>query len=174
VLNLQNPEFQEPLLPKFSLKNNESDLLNRIFDKFHLIAIHLKDRKRNKPSFEISDEYDVQDLLQALMMPVYDDIRIDEPTASFAGKFSKIDFTLYGKHIAIEVKIASTTHLEDKISRELLEDLAHYGQNPDLNLLICFIYDPNYDLKKRIQLITDFEAKSTPQLKVKIIIRPKG
>jgi hypothetical protein len=173
-LNKENPEFQEPLLPKISSGTDENDFLDQIFDNFHSIALQLKTRKHNKPSFDISDEYDVQDLLQALMMPVYSDIRIDEPTPSFAGKFSKIDFALNGKHIAIEVKIASNTHIEDKISRELLEDIAHYGKNNDINLLICFIYDPNFDLKKRTQLTTDLEQLSTPKLQVRIVIRPKG
>jgi hypothetical protein len=173
-LNLNNLEFQEPLLLKISSQEDENDFLDQVFDKFHSISLLLKDRKHNKDSFVISDEYDVQDLLQILLMPVYEDIRIDEPTASFAGKFSKIDFTLYGKHIAIEVKIASDTHLEDKISRELLEDIAHYGTNHDLNLLICFIYDPNYNLKKRPQLKTDLESMSTSKLKVKVVIRPRG
>jgi hypothetical protein len=147
--------------------------LRRIFDKFHKIAIQLKDRRKGKTSFIIEDETDVQDLLRALMIPIFEDIRDNEPTPSFAGQFSLIDFTIKEEKVAIETKIASDKHLEDKIGSELLADIARYRKNKDYNHLICFIYDPEFKLKKSNAIKSDLEKESTPNFRIEIIIEPK-
>ena len=41
-------------------------ILERVFSRFHKVARQLRDRYNNKPTLEIEDEYDVQDLLFCL------------------------------------------------------------------------------------------------------------
>jgi hypothetical protein len=63
-------------------------------DRFHAIARQLAQRRVNKPPFEIKDEYDVQDLLHALLRLHFDDIRPEEWTPSYGGGSSRMDFLL--------------------------------------------------------------------------------
>ncbi len=59
---------------------------------FHLVANQLKTRHSNRESLVISDEYDVQDLLHALLHIYFDDIRPEEWTPNYAGGSSRVDF----------------------------------------------------------------------------------
>src|SRR5262249_10805044 len=76
---------------------NRSDIpvfpqIEKLLTRFHLVAQRLKNRRANRPTFFINDEYDVQDLLYALLQIEFDDIRIEEPTPSTAGKSARMDF----------------------------------------------------------------------------------
>ena len=53
---------------------------------------------------EIKDEYDVQDLLNALLRLNFDDVRPEEYTPSYAGSSTRVDFLLKKEKIVIEVK----------------------------------------------------------------------
>ena len=61
---------------------------------FHLIAKQLTNRHNNRETIEIRDEYDVQDLLHAILRIFFEDIRPEESTPSYAGKSSRMDFLL--------------------------------------------------------------------------------
>jgi hypothetical protein len=168
---VNTPEFQESTMEEQG-SIDKIDYLESIFDKFHLVATQLKRRRKGKTPFLINDESDVQDLLKALMTPVFEDIRDNEPTPSYAGQYSLIDFTIKEKKVAIETKFASDTHLDDKIGNELLEDIPRYKKNQSYNLLICFIYDPEFKLKKASSLKSDLESESSSEFDIKVIIEP--
>ena len=53
----------------------------------------------------MDDEYDVQDLMHAILRLHFDDVRPEEWTPSYAGKSSRIDFLLPGERTIIEVKM---------------------------------------------------------------------
>src|SRR5208337_2900846 len=172
IIFLDTPEFQE------SIKNppdviDKSNYLEQIFNKFHLIATRLQNRGKNKEPFLINDESDVQDLLRALITPLFDDIRIEEPTPSFGGNFSKMDFTIKGEKIVIETKIASSSHPGNKIVDELLTDIPRYKKSKDCRLLICFIYDPDFSLREPSAIKIDLEKQSTDKFGVEVVIEPK-
>ncbi len=68
--------------------------LQNLFSKIHRIAKTLRKRHDNRATLDINDEYDVQDLLNALLQIYFDDIRTEEWTPSYAGKCSRIDFVV--------------------------------------------------------------------------------
>ena len=68
--------------------------LKRIFSRFHRIARQLRSRHDNRMTIEVNDEYDVQDLLHALLKLFFDDVRAEEWTPSYAGKSARMDFLL--------------------------------------------------------------------------------
>jgi|WetSurMetagenome_2_1015567.scaffolds.fasta_scaffold355490_1 hypothetical protein len=165
---MATPAFQNI---ESNLDIDNIDYLERIFDKFHLIASRLKNRRKNKIPFQIINETDVQDLLLALMTPLFEDIRIDEPTSSFAGQYALIDFAIKDEKIAIETKIASDTHLEKDIGNELNNDIMRYKQDKKYSLLICFIYDPEIKLKNA-SVLKDLEKESTKEFEIWVEISP--
>ena len=79
----------------FKLKNKNKhqtskiEILELIFNNFHTIAKQLTYRRENRSTLHIDDEYDVQDLLNALLLIPFDDIRPEEWTPSQGGKSSR-------------------------------------------------------------------------------------
>nr|WP_302579088.1 hypothetical protein [Methanobrevibacter arboriphilus] len=127
-------------------KNNDLDeiieLILMIFDKFHLIARQLRNRYNNRETLDINDEYDVQDLLHALLHIYFEDIRPEEYTPSYAGKSSRIDFLLKDFKIAIEVKMTNKNLKEKEVGTQLIDDIARYSEHTHCETLLCFVYDP--------------------------------
>ncbi|WP_417182764.1 hypothetical protein [Alistipes putredinis] len=147
-------------------------ILAQIFNRFNTFANQLKRRYDGRDTIEISDEYDVQDLLQALFKLHFDDVRAEEATPSYAGGASRIDFFLKDREIAIEVKMARKTLKDKVIGEQLLIDIARYKEHPNCKTLYCFVYDPSYLIHNPTGLEKDLNKKSTPELQVKVFIRP--
>ena len=81
-----------------------SRFVRDICDRFHLIVRQLRDRYAGRNTLEMEDEYDVQDLLHALLHLYFDDIRAEEWTPSYAAGNSRIDFLLKNERIIVETK----------------------------------------------------------------------
>ena len=118
------------------------DILSLIFSKFHQVARQLRVRHANRRTLDVKDEYDVQDLLHALLKIHFDDIRPEEWTPSYAGSGSRIDFLLKDEKIVIEVKHTRTGLTDRKLGEELIIDIEKYKTHPDCQQLVCFVYDP--------------------------------
>ena len=93
-----------PWKEKIEMKNRKSKAekplemlqikrLQKILSKFHRVVQKLRDRRNNRETLDVKDEYDVQDLLYALLVIDFDDIRLEESTPSHAGQSAKMDFT---------------------------------------------------------------------------------
>mgnify|MGYP000560094542 FL=1 len=155
-------------------KEQRADLplirIRRILSRFDLVANQLKRRRKNKEPYLVEDEYDVQDLLHALLKVDFDDIRKEEWTPSYAGGASKIDFVLKNEGILVEVKKTSKNTREKEIGEQLLVDIAKYKEYPNIRTLICFIYDPEKWIENPKGLKHDLEKKSTKELNVEVVI----
>ncbi|WP_315739640.1 hypothetical protein [Escherichia coli] len=69
-------------------------------------AMHpLTHRRKGSQSLSFSNEYDVQDLLHALLRPWVQDIRPEEFTPSYAGSSTRMDFLLPAHKLVLETKI---------------------------------------------------------------------
>lgn len=155
-------------------KEQRADLplirIRRILSRFDLVANQLKRRRKNKEPYVVEDEYDVQDLLHALLKVDFDDVRKEEWTPSYAGGASKIDFVLKNEGILVEVKKTSKNTGEKEIGKQLLVDIAKYKEYPNIRTLICFIYDPEKWIENPKGLKHDLEKKSTKELNVEVVI----
>jgi len=148
-------------------------LVEQICSRFHLIARQLKNRYNNRDTFIIEDEYDVQDLLHALLHIYFDDIRPEEWTPSYAGGCSRIDFLLKEEKIIIEVKKTRKTLKEKDVGEQLIVDIEKYRTHPDCKKLFCFVYDPDGWIPNPLGLENDLRKKED-DFEVKVLIVPKG
>jgi hypothetical protein len=148
------------------------DILLAILDRFHLVARQLRKRHGNRPSLKIADEYDVQDLLHALLKLQFDDVRPEEWTPSCAGACSRMDFLLKDEQIVVEVKKTSESLGAKEIGEQLLADIAKYRQHPDCKMLVCFVYDPDHRIGNAVGLQRDLESESSQEMQVVVCIRP--
>lgn len=148
-------------------------LLEQICSRFHLIAKQLKTRHADRESLHISDEYDVQDLLHALLHIYFDDIRPEEWTPSYAGGGARVDFLLKDEKIIIEVKKTRKTLKAKDVGEELIIDMQRYRAHPDCKKLLCFVYDPDGWVSNPRGLENDLNKKED-DFEVKVLIVPKG
>ena len=144
-----------------------------IFSRFHTFVRQLRNRYARRPSIDVNDEYDVQDLLHALLKIHFDDVRSEEYSPSYAGGNSRIDFILKKEKIAIEVKKTRKGLEDKKIGEELLIDIGRYRANPDCETLICCIYDPEGRIVNPRGLEDDIKKTSDSNVEVICIVNSK-
>ena len=170
--------FLDTLIKQFNsselISNNSEDvltILEQIFSRFHGINLKLQNRHDNRPTIKIDDEYDVQDLLHALLTLYFDDIRSEEFTNSSAGRNSRIDFLLKREKVMIEVKKTRQGLQDRKLGDELKIDISSY-KYPEASTLVFFVYDPDALIQNSNAIIDDLENLSKEELSVRVFIYP--
>ena len=136
-----------------------SNCLDRIFTRFHNVARQLRTRHAKRETLSIADEYDVQDLLHALLRLYFDDIRPEEWTPSYAGGCSRMDFLLKNEKVVIEVKKTRNSMKDSDLGKQLIIDIEKYKTHPDCEHLICFVYDPEGLLGNPTGIENDLNSK---------------
>ncbi len=166
-------ELIEDDLIDISGNNNSFDQTNLelIFNKFHRIARQLRTRYSNRETLKITDEYDVQDLLHALLLMYFDDVRAEEWTPSYAGGCERMDFLIKDIQTVVEVKKTRASMSPKDLGEELIIDIEKYQTHPDCKHLYCFVYDPEGLLGNPVGIKADLEAKHKDFLKV--FIKPE-
>jgi len=144
-----------------------------ICNRFHLVVSQLGNRHAQRSTFTVADEYDVQDLLHALLRLFFEDIRPEEWAPSYAGKSSRMDFLLKGEQIVIEVKHTRDGLSAKEVGTQLIEDIARYKTHQDCRMLVCFVYDPEGRIINPRGLEKDLSRKEQT-LEVHTIIIPNG
>ena len=119
------------------------EIIEQICSRFHVVSRQLRERYRDRPTLAIDDEYDVQDLLHALLRMFFSDVRPEEWTPSYAGGSSRVDFLLKHEQVVIEVKKARPTLKAKELGEQLIIDIAKHRKHPDCKTLYCFVYDPD-------------------------------
>ncbi|MCW5199994.1 DUF2321 domain-containing protein, partial [Desulfobulbus sp. F1] len=71
---------------------NPAVSVERICNRIALVIRQLRIRHDGRPAHDVEDEYDLQDLLHALLHLFFDDVRAEECTPSYAGKAARMDF----------------------------------------------------------------------------------
>jgi hypothetical protein len=118
----------------------------------------LTHRRKGTQPLSFGNEYDVQDLLHALLRPWINDIRPEEFTPSYAGSSTRMDFLLPAHRIVIETKIVRDRAHAKRVGDELIIDIEHYRRHPACLSLWCVIYDPDHLVTNAEGLITDLQG----------------
>lgn len=148
------------------------DRMLAVLNAFHRAALAMLDRHDKRETLKINDEYDVQDLLRAMLAIDFPDVRPEEPAPSHAGSGTRIDFLLKHERTAIETKIATANHTRKQIADEIAIDIQRYRAHPDATHVIFFVYDPSYRIKNPTALETDIKGDAA--LAVTVIVRPRA
>lgn len=149
---------------------NIENTFDLIFGNFHKVVKSLRNRHDNRNTIDVADEYDVQDLLFAILQMFFKDIRKEEWTPSYAGNSSRVDFLLKEEKTVIEVKKTRSTMKDKDLGEQLIIDIAKYKSHPDCKNLICFVYDPEGRIVNPNGIIKDLEKNN--ESFVKIYINP--
>jgi hypothetical protein len=141
--------------------------------RFPVFVRQLGSRREGRPALEIKDEYDVQYLLLALLRLHFDDVRPETWTPSYAGSSSRMDFLLKPEKTVIEVKKTRDTLRDRQVGDQLIIDIDRYGQYPDCQTLVCFVYDADGRLDNPRGLEQDLSG-SRNNINVLVLVSPSG
>ena len=140
--------------------------------RFHSVVLLLRKRHDTRPTLDVNDEYDVQDLLRALLGLSFDDVRPEEWTPSYAGGSSRVDFFLKPEQLVVEVKKTRSRLADREIGDQLILDLARYSKMVDCKAVVCFVYDPENRIVNPGGLQGDLSG-TKDGLRVEVIVCPK-
>lgn len=119
------------------------DLVERLCKRLPQAARILATRSRKgKAGYEITDEYDVQDLLHALMRGYLKYSVQEDPLPKVAGaKSGRVDISVDDLGILIEIKYVHGPEDQKRLLEEYSQDLVLYAQWAHLRTLIYLIYN---------------------------------
>jgi hypothetical protein len=169
LLNAIEHDVKCNLLPS-SKKISTEIILDYIFNNFSLFYQQIQKRHNNRPTIEITDEYDVQDIIHSILRLFFSDIRKEAYNPQYLGKSTRIDFILNEENIGIEIKYADGINPERRIGDELLVDINHYKEDCNCKKLYCFIYNPHGSFNNPQGFIKELEKNKN--LPVRAYINP--
>lgn len=149
------------------------DALDQIVVKFHAVAVQLRSRHAERVTLDINDEYDVQDLMHALLRLYFDDIRPEEWVPSYAGASSRTDFLLPQIDTVIETKRTRAGLNAKSVGEQLIIDIARYKKHPQCRRLLCFVYDPEGRIANPSGIESDLNT-GDHGIEVRVLILPKA
>jgi hypothetical protein len=144
-----------------------------ICSRIALVVHQLKERYDDRQPLDIEDEYDLQDLIHALLHLFFDDVRSEEYTPSYAGKSTRMDFLLKNESIVIETKMTRKGLGAKEVGEHLVIDIAYYKEHPSCKTLFCLVYDPEHFIDNPRGLEDDL-SKKRDGLEVKVFVVPRG
>lgn len=136
-------DAQSAIAPERLVRASALERVLQLLDQFGGSAAIVAKRYGQRPPFVISDEYDVQDLFHALVLPIAPDCEAEDPTPKRAGKSSRLDFVSRQLRMGFEMKFVHDTGHTEKLRREILLDEATYHEHPYVERVVAFLYDPN-------------------------------
>lgn len=166
-------DVRAPSVGSVAIPERIEDVLSVLLRGLRRAMHPLTHRRKGSQSLSFDSEYDIQDLLHAILRPWVADIRPEEFTPSYAGSSTRMDFLLPKHRTVIELKLVRDRPHGRKIGDELIIDIEHYRKHPQCDHLWCVIYDPNHCLTNAAGLTNDLSGKrSTPDgtLTVKVLV----
>ncbi len=155
-----------------STENGTLDLLRRICARFHLVARQLRLRKEYRPTLEINDEYDLQDLFYALLRLQFDEVGTEEWSPAYADGTRRTSYLLDWDKTVVVVKQTRSGLTTKDLAEQVAADKAHYSARANGATLVCFIYDPDGRVGNPRGLEADLTSVDSTY-KVEVIVAPK-
>ena len=143
-----------------------------IADRFHAVVMQLRQRYSNRPTIDVNDEYDVQDLFHGLLKLFFNDVRAEEWNPSYAGGSSRSDFLIPEVNTVIEIKKTRPSMTTKELGEQLIIDIAKYKKHPQCSRLICFVYNPDGRVNNPRGIENDL-SNCDNDIDVRTIIVPK-
>ncbi|WHZ13601.1 MAG: hypothetical protein OJF52_000433 [Nitrospira sp.] len=158
--------------PPAGTEDATRDLLRKICTRFHLVARQLRLRKEYRPTLEINDEYDLQDLFYALLRLQFDEVGTEEWSPDYADGARRTTYLLDWDRTAVVVKQTRPGLTTKDLAEQVKLDAVHYSARPNGKTLLCFIYDPDGRIGNPRGLEADLTTVGDTYA-VEVIVAPK-
>lgn len=113
----------------------------RLCERLTHSARLLSSRRKGKTPYVVEDEYDVQDLLQALLRAYFKYSVQEEPLGKLAGKSGRADVAIEELGLIAEMKYARGPRDQERIVREVSEDIVLYSKWAPLRHLVFVVFN---------------------------------
>lgn len=150
----------------------DPDVILRLAERLHAVVRQLRERREERPTLQVEDEYDVQDLFHALLVLHFNDIRKEEWAPSYAGGASRMDFLLPEVETVVEIKMTRPSLSTKLLGEQLIVDIAKYKQHPMCRSLFCVVYDPSGRITNPRGVENDLSGDNE-KMNVRVMIVPR-
>ena len=168
----QIPMLEKAPEAKVSAEHGTLEILRRVCARFHLVARQLRLRKEYRPTLEINDEYDLQDLFYALLRLQFDEVGTEDWPPAYANGMRRTTYLLDWEKTAVVVKQTRSGLTTKDLAEQVAADKAHYAARPNGATLVCFIYDPEGRVGNPRGLEADLTT-TEGSYRVEVIVAPK-
>jgi hypothetical protein len=148
------------------------DRIRKLCLRFHAVTRQLRLRKDYRATLEVEDDYDLQDLLCALLKMEFDEVGVDEWTPPYTGGAPRTTFLMHREQIALVVKKTRSGLTTQELTDQVAADSARYANREKCVTLFCFIYDPEGRIGSPKQLETDLTSVSDRYM-IEVLVAPK-
>jgi hypothetical protein len=163
---------REPASQSLQAGSDPVELVKTLCCRFHSVARQLRLRGEYRATLSVEDEFDVQDLLHALLRIQFDNIDTDEWTPSYSSGAPRTTLLLNDSRLAVIVKKTRPGLNAKDLSDQLQIDAERYRSHGRCTTLLCFMYDP----EGRIGNPRSLEASLTSVSKsfvIDVLVAPK-
>ncbi len=155
-----------------ALVQDPHNLIRKVCLRFHSVARQLRLRKDYRPTLEIDDDYDLQDLLCALLKTEFDEVSTDEWTPSYTAGAPRTTLLVNRDQIAVVAKKTRPGLTTKELADQVTADSAYYRAQGRCSTLFCFIYDPEGRIGSPKRLETTLTSVSE-HCRVEVLVAPK-
>jgi hypothetical protein len=148
------------------------DLLRKVCLRFHAVARQLRLRKDYRATLEVEDDYDLQDLLCALLKLEFDEVGTDEWTPPYTGGSTRTTLLLDRDRIAVVAKKTRSGLTTKELAEQVAADASHFAARASCRQLFCFIYDPEGRIGGPTRLESDLTSVSDRHT-IHVLVAPK-
>lgn len=163
---------KKPLPPAANPVQADFELILSLARRFHESVLSLRDHPHNGALLSIKDEWDCQYLFRAILAGYIADVRDEEWNPSVAGTSARCEFYLKTLSTMIELKYVRKAGDAKKLKTELATDFLDYGKNPQVDHVICLVYDPGQALKTPAAIQADLSGPKEGLPRVEVVISP--
>lgn len=146
--------------------------LVNLLRRFPLLVRELQRRHAGRIPLVIDDEYDVQDLLRAVLVLHFHEVQPEQWTPSYGGTQARVDFLLRAERTVVEVKMTRRRLGQREVVEQLVIDRAYYQTHPYCDRLVCLVYDPEGRISQPLSIERDLSVDMP--LPTVVIVAPRG
>lgn len=154
------PKEDEFRIGQLATVNSEIELAERVCTRVGKAARALTSRRTGKLAFTVVDEYDVQDLLHALLRVYFKySVKENPVPKTAAAASSRADLSIEELGLIVEAKFVRKPQDQRRIEKDLAEDLIFYTAWEPLKYLFFVVYNSS-DLENA-ELLDKFSKPQT-------------
>lgn len=154
------------------LNQDPLSLIRKVCFRFHSVARQLRLRKDYRPTLDVEDDYDLQDLFCALLKVEFDEVASDEWIPPYTNGAPRTTFFVNTDQIAILTKKTRPGLTTKELADQVTADAAYYREQGRCSTLFCFMYDPEGRIGSPKRLETTLTSVSEHGT-VEVLVAPK-
>lgn len=147
-------------------------LIRKVCHRFHTIARQLRLRRDYRPTLEVDDDYDLQDLLCALLKVEFDEVATEEWTPPYTGGAPRTTLLVNRDQIAVVSKKTRAGLTTKELVDQVAADSTYYRDQGRCSTLFCFVYDPEGRIGSPKRLETTLTSAGE-HCRIEVLVAPK-